>query len=66
MKMVSERSSKADEGLKHSASMESLGGVEPVLGLPADPSRDFDEAIEEARAEIQARKRKGKGKVELK
>lgn len=61
MKMVNERSAKANnEGLKHSISMESLGGKEPVLGLPADPSRDFDEAIEEAKAEIQARKRKGK------
>lgn len=65
MKMVSERTSKADKGLRHSASMESLGGKEPVLGLPADPSRDLDEAIEEAKAELQARKRKGR-KVELK
>ncbi|TEY74310.1 hypothetical protein BOTCAL_0074g00270 [Botryotinia calthae] len=65
MKIVSERTGKSDKGLKRSASMESLGGKEPVLGLPADPSRDLDEAIEEAKAELQARKRMGK-KVELK
>lgn len=67
MKRVGEKTNKPHEGLRHSASTDSLGGKEPVLGLPADPSKDFDEAIEEAKAEIQARKRKGRGKkAELK
>lgn len=31
----------------------------PVLGLPNDPERDFDEAVQEIKAEIEARGRRG-------
>jgi len=63
MKMVSERTGKAAGGLKRTESTESLTSKEPVYGLPGDPSKDLDEAMSEVRAEMEARQRKGKGKV---
>jgi lysophospholipid acyltransferase len=32
---------------------------EPMLGLPAEPQRDFEEIVGEVRAEMEARQRKG-------
>ena len=31
----------------------------PTLGLPNDPTKEFDEAVQEIKAEIESRKRKG-------
>ena len=31
----------------------------PVLGLPVDPAKEFDEAFQEAKAEVEARSRRG-------
>lgn len=31
----------------------------PTLGLPSDPERDFDEAVQEVKAEIESRRRRG-------
>lgn len=38
-------------------SQETVGA--PTLGLPADPERDFDEAVQEMKAEIESRRRRG-------
>ena len=32
---------------------------QPILGLPNDPAREFDEAVQEIREEIEQRRRKG-------
>lgn len=32
----------------------------PTLGLPSDPTREFDEAVQEIKAEIESRRRQGK------
>jgi lysophospholipid acyltransferase len=39
------------------ASTESVHG--PTLGLPNDPAREFDDAVQEIRAELEARRRRG-------
>lgn len=39
--------------------MESLAGKDPVLGLPANPSQDLEEMMQEAKAEFEARQRRG-------
>ena len=31
----------------------------PILGLPVDPAKEFDEAFQEAKAEVEARRRRG-------
>lgn len=31
----------------------------PTLGLPNDPEREFEEAVQEIKAEIEARRRRG-------
>lgn len=49
-------------GLKRSASQESVGGREPVLGLPAEPQRDLDELVGEVKREIEARQRREREK----
>jgi lysophospholipid acyltransferase len=61
MKMVSDRTGKMAGGLKRTESTESFSSKEPVYGLPGDPSKDLAEAMSEARAEMEARQRKGKG-----
>ncbi len=61
-KKIEERSSKAtgNLGMKKgwSASQDSLA-QEPMLGLPPDPNKDFEEAVQEIKEEMQARRRKG-------
>ena len=37
---------------------------QPLLGLPEDPGRDVDEAVEEIKHEVELRKRRG-SKVEM-
>ncbi|KAJ9301409.1 hypothetical protein DTO271G3_1544 [Paecilomyces variotii] len=43
--------------IPRTASQETLRA--PTLGLPHDPARDFDEAVQEIRSEIEARNRRG-------
>ena len=43
--------------ISRSASQESIN--HPLMGLPDDPSKDVDEAVQEVRQEVQARMRKG-------
>lgn len=43
--------------IPRSASQETLDGT--LMGLPSDPGRDFDEAMQEVRDEVEARRRKG-------
>lgn len=43
--------------IPHSASQDALDGA--LMGLPSDPGRDFDEAMQEVRDEVEARRRKG-------
>lgn len=43
--------------IPRSASQETLDGS--LMGLPSDPGRDFDEAMQEVRDEVEARRRKG-------
>lgn len=62
-KRIDERSAKATNslGMKKgwNVSQDSLAGQEPLLGLPADPNKDFEEAVEEIKEEMQARRRRG-------
>ena len=53
---LEERAAKAGPHLKEAHSQESLAGQQPVLGLPPE---SLDEAIDEIRAEMEARQRKG-------
>lgn len=40
-----------------SASTESI--QEPTLGLPSDPFKEFDDAVQEVKSEIESRRRRG-------
>lgn len=47
---------------KRTASQKSLAAsieADGVLGLPSNPGRDFDEAVQEVIEEVQARRRRG-------
>jgi lysophospholipid acyltransferase len=50
--------------LKRIHSQESLASNEPVLGLPPDPQMDLEEAVQEVKAEMAARQRKGARRAE--
>lgn len=41
-----------------SLSTDSLTGKEPILGISKDPEGDINEAVEEIRAEVEARQKK--------
>lgn len=43
--------------LQRTKSQESLAPKEPVLGLPPDPEKDFEEAVQVVKAEMEARQR---------
>ena len=43
--------------IPRTASQETLDGS--LMGLPSDPGRDFDEALQEVKVEVEARRRKG-------
>ena len=43
---------------KRTDSQESIAS-HPILGLPNDPAKEFDEAFQEAKAEVEARRRRG-------
>ena len=43
--------------LKRTASQDTIS--HPILGLPSDPGRDIDEAVQEVKDEVESRRRKG-------
>ena len=45
--------------LQRKKSLETIAGKEPVLGLPPNPSRDLEEMMQEAKAEYEARQKRG-------
>lgn len=57
-KALKKRSGAVDK-LERFVSQETLAGEDPVLGLPPNPSKDFEEAVKEVKAEMEARQRKG-------
>lgn len=57
-KHLEERQGKAGAKLTRSLSQDSLSGREPVLGVSADPQREIDEAMEEIKAEVEARQKR--------
>ncbi|KAL1871592.1 hypothetical protein VTK73DRAFT_1982 [Phialemonium thermophilum] len=54
---AAEGSGKETSAMHRSASTDSLR--EPVLGLPTDPEKDLDEAIQELKAEVEAARQAG-------
>ncbi|UNI16250.1 Lysophospholipid acyltransferase [Purpureocillium takamizusanense] len=56
--LLEKRQGKASTKLVRSISTESLTGKDPILGISKDPERDVNEAVEEIRAEVEARQRK--------
>lgn len=59
--LISKLKQRKGEGdLQRTNSNESIGGNDPVMGLPSDPSRDLDEAMVEWKTEMEARQRRGK------
>jgi len=59
IKKLNERAGAAGPKLQRTLSTESIAGKEPVLGLPPNPSKDLEEMMQEAKAEFEARQRKG-------
>ncbi|KAL3291511.1 mboat family protein [Colletotrichum asianum] len=57
-KHLEERQGKTGAKLTRSLSQDSLSGREPVLGVSADPQREIDEAMEEIKAEVEARQKR--------
>lgn len=52
------RQGQASAKLVRSISTESLTGKDPILGISKDPERDVTEAMQEIRAEVEARQKK--------
>jgi lysophospholipid acyltransferase len=59
IKKLNERAGKTGAKLQRTHSQETLASKEPVLGLPPDPQKDLEEVVQEVRAEMEARQRKG-------
>ena len=59
IKQLNKRSGATTSKLQRTNSQESLAGREPVLGLPPDPQRELAEIVQEVKAEMEARQRKG-------
>jgi lysophospholipid acyltransferase len=59
IKKLNERAESAGPKLHRTQSSESIAGKEPVLGLPPNPSKDLEEMMQEAKAEFEARQRRG-------
>ncbi|KAF6831507.1 Lysophospholipid acyltransferase [Colletotrichum musicola] len=57
-KRLEDRQPKNGARLTRTLSQDSISGREPVLGVAADPQREIDEAMEEIKAEVEARQRK--------
>jgi len=58
-KKLNKRSGANGAGLHRTQGQESLEHTDPVLGLPPDPQKDLEEVVQEVRAEMEARQRKG-------
>lgn len=56
IKQQAKRSGPISSKMAKTKSQESLAANQPVLGLPPDPERDFQEIVKEVQAEIEARK----------
>jgi lysophospholipid acyltransferase len=56
IKKLNQRTGAPSMKLQRMQSQESLAGKEPVLGLPPDPQKDFEEVVREMKAEIGAEK----------
>ena len=59
IKKLNTRAGVTSGKLKRTHSQESLAGREPVLGLPPDPQKELAEIVQEVKAEMEARQRKG-------
>ena len=59
VKKLNARAEATGPKLQRTQSSESIANKEPVLGLPPDPSKDLEEMMQEARAEFEARQRRG-------
>ena len=59
IKKLNVRSGATGAKLQRTVSQESLSSREPVLGLSPDPQRELAEIVEEVKAEMEARQRKG-------
>ncbi|KAH7308231.1 MBOAT, membrane-bound O-acyltransferase family-domain-containing protein [Stachybotrys elegans] len=57
-KQLEKRTGKAASKLVRSVSTDSLSGGQPILGISKDPEGDITEAIEEIKAEVEAKKKK--------
>lgn len=55
---LEKRQGKASAKLVRSISSDSLTGREPILGISTDPEGDVNEAVQEIRAELEARQTK--------
>ena len=58
IKKLNERAGVSGPKLQRTHSQESIAAKEPVLGLPANPSEDLEEMIQEAKVELEARQRR--------
>lgn len=56
-KQLEKRQGRHRAQLQRSISTESISGMEPILGISKDPSGDINEAVEELKAEIQAKRK---------
>lgn len=54
-KRLEDRQPKNGTRLTRTLSQDSISGREPVLGVAADPQREIGEAMEEFKAEVEAR-----------
>lgn len=59
VKKLNVRAGTSGPKLQRTQSSESIASKEPVLGLPPDPSKDLEEMMQEAKAEFEARQRRG-------
>ena len=57
-KRLEERTGNVSSRLVRSVSTESITGKEPILGISKDPERDFNEAIQELKNEVESRQAK--------
>lgn len=56
IKKANQRAGTTRTKLQRTTSSESVTGREPVLGLPPNPEKDFEEIIQEVRAEFEGKK----------
>ncbi|VZI08563.1 unnamed protein product [Fusarium fujikuroi] len=61
---LEKRQGRASAKLVRSISTDSLTGKEPILGISKDIEGDFNEAVEEIKAEMEMRQRKVKAEIE--